>query len=80
MSELKERFSLADEIDTRDLWGEATRRAAAPEAPPRSLEWPPNIGRRIAIVGVAFAVFSVAVVFAWHLSHTESGPGPRPAS
>lgn len=79
MSELKERFSLADEIDTRDLWSEATRRAAAPEAPPRSLEWPPSIGRRIAIVGVAFAVFAVAVVFAWDLSHTESGPGPRPA-
>jgi hypothetical protein len=79
MSELKERFSLADEIDTRDLWGEATRRAAAPEAPPRSLEWPPRVGRRIAIVGVAFAVFAVAVVFAWDVSHPEPGPRPRPA-
>lgn len=79
MTELKERFSLADEIDARDLWGEARRRAVAPEAPPRALEWPPSIGRRIAIVGVAFAVFAVAIVFAWDLSHTESGPGPRPA-
>ncbi|MCD6023004.1 MAG: hypothetical protein K0R20_2714 [Actinomycetia bacterium] len=79
MTELKERFSLADEIGTRDLWGEARRRAAAPEGPPRSLEWPPSIGRRIAIVGVAFAVFAVAVVFAWDLSHPEPGPRPRPA-
>jgi hypothetical protein len=78
MTDLKDRFSLADQIDTRDLWGEARRRAAAPEAPPRALEWPPSIGRRIAIVGVAFAVFAVAMVFAWDLSHPEPGPRPRP--
>ena len=30
MAELKERFSLADEIGTPELWGEARRRAAAP--------------------------------------------------
>ena len=35
MAELKERFALADEIGPPELWGEARRRAAAPEAPPR---------------------------------------------
>jgi bifunctional oligoribonuclease and PAP phosphatase NrnA len=39
MTELKERFSLADEIGTRDLWGEARRRAGGgprrPRPPPR---------------------------------------------
>jgi N-acetylneuraminic acid mutarotase len=79
MSELKERFSLADEIDTRDLWGEVYRRATAPESPPRAVDWPPGIGRRIAVGGVAFAVFATAVVFAWDLSHPDPSPmPPRP--
>ena len=68
MPELKERFSMADEIGTRDLWSEARRRAALPEAPPRTLEWPPGIGRRLVAVAVAFAIFATAAVFAWDLS------------
>jgi hypothetical protein len=79
MTELKDRFSLADEIGPRDLWGEARRRAAAPEAPPRAFEWPPALGRRLAAAAVALAVFATAAVFAWDLSHPERRPDPRPA-
>jgi N-acetylneuraminic acid mutarotase len=78
MTELKERFSLIDEIGTRDLWGEVRRRAAAPEAPPRAVDWPPALGRRLAAAAVAIAVFATAVVFAWGLSHPDPGFAPRP--
>ncbi|HET6362478.1 MAG TPA: hypothetical protein VFH11_10520 [Gemmatimonadota bacterium] len=79
MTDLKERFSLADQIESPKLWTEARRRAAAPEAPPtptrlRSPGW-----RRVATGLVAFAVFAVAAVFAWDLSHPDSTPRPRPA-
>lgn len=79
MTELKDRFSLADEIVTRDLWGEARRRAAAPEVPPRAIEWPPGAGRRVAAAAVALAVFATATVFAWELSHPELHRSPAPA-
>jgi hypothetical protein len=71
MSDLKERFSLADEIGTRDLWSEARRRAAAPETPRHAVDWPPALGRRLAAAAVALAVFATAVVFAWNLSHPD---------
>ena len=79
MTELQERFSLADEIGTRDLWGEARRRAAAPEGPhvsvpPRSAGW-----RRLGTGVVAFAIFAAAGVFAWDLSHPDHPPTPAPA-
>jgi hypothetical protein len=80
MTELQERFSLADEIDTRDLWGEARRRAAAPEAPPRGVDWPPAPGRRLAAAAVALVVFATAAVFAWDLSHPEPSFGPTPST
>ncbi|HWL89984.1 MAG TPA: hypothetical protein VNP90_01355, partial [Actinomycetota bacterium] len=78
MTELKDRFSLADEIGSRDLWGEARRRAATPEASPRAVDWPPTFGRRLAAAAVALAVFTAAAVFAWDLSHPDPVPGPRP--
>jgi len=78
MTELKDRFTLADEVGTRDLWGEAQRRAAA-EAPPRAIEWPPGAGRRVAAAAVALAVFATAAVFAWDLSHPDV-PLPPPAA
>jgi hypothetical protein len=78
MTELKERFSLANEINSRDLWGEARRRATEPEAPPRAVDWPPSTSRRFAAAGVAFAVFAAAVVFAWDLWRREPQPSPRP--
>ena len=74
--DLKDRFSPAEELRTPDLWGEASRRAAAPEAPPRPLEWPPGRARRLAVTAVAFAVFAAAVVFAWNL--VDQGPRPAP--
>lgn len=78
MRELKDRFALADEIDVRDQWGEARRRAAVPEAPLRALEWPPGTGRRLVAIGVAFAVFATAAMFAWEAFHGDvrSRPGP----
>jgi N-acetylneuraminic acid mutarotase len=79
MTELKERFSLIDEIGTRDLWGEVRRRAAAPEAPPRAVDWPPGRGRRLAAAAVSLAVFVAAAVFAWDLSHLDPTFGPRPS-
>ena len=78
MSELKERFALADEISTRDLWAEARRRAAAPEAP-RALEWPPALGRRLAAATAALAVFATVVVFAWETFQGDIHPDPGPA-
>jgi hypothetical protein len=80
VTELKERFSLADEIDTRDLWGEARRRATAPEVPQHAATWPPGAPRRVAIVALAFGVFATAAVFAWDLSHQDSNVGPGPVS
>jgi hypothetical protein len=81
MPELKERFSEVDGIDAPDLWAEARRRAAAPEAPPRALEWPPGAARRVAVGALAFAVFAAAVVFAWDLARPDPrpAPGPQPA-
>lgn len=81
MPDLRDRFSLADEIDPRDLWGEARRRAAAPEVPSRALGRRPATGRRIVAAAVALAVFATAAVFAWDLSHPDLhfGPDPSPA-
>jgi hypothetical protein len=76
MSDLKDRFAVADEIRTPDLWREARERAAMPEASSRGVEWPPDTARRLAVGGVAFAVFAAAVVFAWNLA--EPGPRPKP--
>jgi hypothetical protein len=78
MTDLKERFALVDEVDSRDLWGEARRRASAPEALRRAIEWPPGAGRRLAAAAVALAVFATATVFAWQLSHPADGPLPPP--
>jgi hypothetical protein len=78
VSDLKERFALVDEVDSRDLWGEARRRAAAPAPPSRSFDWPPATGRRLAAAAVALAVFATAAMFAWDLSHPDRRPGPRP--
>jgi hypothetical protein len=78
VSDLKERFALVDEADSRDLWGEARRRASAPEAPRRAIEWPPGAGRRLAAAAVALAVFATAAMFAWDLSHPDRRPGPKP--
>jgi hypothetical protein len=78
LSDLKERFALVDEVDPRDLWSEARRRAAAPAAPRRAIEWPPGAGRRLAATGVALAVFATAAVFSWRLSHPEDAPLPHP--
>lgn len=78
MSDLKERFSLADEIATRDLWAEARRRVATPEASPLSYDWPPGMRRRLAAVAVAFAVSTAAAAFAWDLSHPDRHPATKP--
>ena len=78
MPELKDRFSLADEIESRDLWTEARRRAAAREGSSRDVDWPAGIGRRITVGAVAFAVFAAAVVFAWDLSHPDLVPMSPP--
>ncbi len=78
MPELKERFSLADEIGAGDLWGEARRRAVARDAPPRPVDWPPATGRRLVAAAVALAVFAAAAVFAWDLSHPDRHVGPKP--
>ena len=79
MTELKERFALADEIDTPDLWGEARRRAAAPESPSRAFDWPPSAGRRVIAAAVALAVFAAAAVFAWETFQGDIRPEPGPA-
>jgi hypothetical protein len=82
MTELKGRFALADQIETSELWREARRRAATPEAASSEVDWPPSIARRIAVAGVAFVVFAAAVVFAWELTHPGRRrplPDPTPA-
>jgi hypothetical protein len=81
-SELKERFALADEVGSPELWSEARRRAAAPE---RQLAGPDRVGsgpggRRIMTAAVAFAVFAAAAVFAWELSHPDVVPKPPPVA
>ena len=78
MSDLKERFSLADRIESPELWSEARRRAITPDAASRSASWQPDRGKRAAAALVAFAVFAGAAVFAWNLSHPELAPKPRP--
>ena len=78
MPELKERFRAVDEVDPPELWAEARRRAAAPEAPPPAAKWPPRTARRVAVGALAFAVFAVAVVFAWDLANPDPRPAPRP--
>ena len=78
MSDLKERFSLADRIESPELWSEARRRAITPDAASRSASWQPDRGKRAAAALVAFAVFAGAAVFAWNLSHPELAPTPPP--
>jgi hypothetical protein len=82
MTELKERFSLADEIDTRDLWDEARLRAAAPSRP--ALHGVEASGmprwRRLGTAMVAIAVFVAAALFAWEAFHGDVRPRPGPAT
>jgi hypothetical protein len=79
MAELKERFSMADEIGTVDLWTEARRRAASPEARPvPDARWSPG-WRRVGTGVVAFAVFAAAAMFAWDLSRPVRESPPTPA-
>jgi hypothetical protein len=78
MTELKERFSLADEIVARDLWREARERAATPEASSRGHDWPPALRRRLTAATVALAVFAAAAAFAWDLSHPDRHRAPKP--
>jgi hypothetical protein len=80
MTELKERFDLADRNGSPYVWAEAWRRAAAPPAPPRAIAWPPGAGRRLAAAGVALAVFATAAVFAWDVSHPDVVPSPPPSA
>jgi hypothetical protein len=77
MDDLKERFAEADQMMGRDHWRDIADRAAEVPPPP-ALEWPPGLARRVAVGGVAFAVFVGAVVFAWDLSHPERQPSPAP--
>ena len=78
MSDLKERFAQVDEVDPRDLWGEARRRAATLDSSPLVYDWPPAMRRRLAAAAVAFAVFATAAAFAWDLSHADRHPPPKP--
>jgi hypothetical protein len=80
MNELKERFSLADEIRTRDLWGEARRRAVEE----RPAGGRPEIARspdrhRLVTGAVAFAVFAAAALFALGAFRGDIHPRPGPA-
>jgi hypothetical protein len=79
MTELRDRFAVADQIGTPELWAEARRRVAAVPDAPQVLDptWSPA-WRRLGTGIVAFAVFAAAAVFAWDLAHPEPGPGPRP--
>lgn len=78
MTELKERFSMIDQIESPDLWGAARRRAMTSDPPSRSVRLQPDRWRRAATAFVAFAVFAGAAVFAWNLSHLDVAPRPRP--
>jgi hypothetical protein len=79
MPELRDRFSMADEIQMQDLWTEARRRADAPETSARPLAWVPAPRKRLTAGIVAFTVFVAASIFAWNLSHPDRSPSPRPA-
>jgi hypothetical protein len=78
MPDLKDRFSLADRIESPELWSEARRRAITPDATSRPASWQPDRRKRAAAALVAFAVFAGAAVFAWNLSHPEHAPRPQP--
>jgi hypothetical protein len=78
MPELRDRFSMADEIETGDLWTEARRRADAPETSARSLPWAPAPRKRVTAAVVAFAVFVGASVFAWNVWHPDAVPMSPP--
>lgn len=78
MPDLKERFSMIDQIESPDLWSGARRRAMTSDATSRSVSLQPDRWRRAATVFVAFAVFAGAAVFAWNLSHLNVAPRPRP--
>jgi hypothetical protein len=75
-TELKDRFSLADEVEVPNVWAEARRRATAPQAAPRLLSMPPRRARRLSVAAVALAVFAAAVTFAWDLADLERPPSP----
>jgi hypothetical protein len=79
-TDLKERFSVADDgLRAPDLWAEASRRATEERPPARGLDgtWAPE-RHRLVTAAVAFAVFAAAAVFAWDLSHPEPAPVPQP--
>lgn len=78
MPELKERFSLVDEVGAPDLWGEARRRSAAIDRPSTGAAFlEPRLGwRRLGTAVVAFAVFAAAAVFGWDAFHTDVQPPP----
>jgi hypothetical protein len=78
MPDLKERFSMIDQIGSPDLWSDARRRAMTSDATSRSVSLQPDRWRRAATAFVAFAVFAGAAVFAWNLSHPDVAPRPRP--
>ncbi len=78
MPDLKERFSVIDQIESPDLWSDARRRAMTSDATSRSESLQPDRWRRAAAALVAFAVFAGAAVFAWNLSHLDVAPRPRP--
>jgi hypothetical protein len=78
MPDLKERFSMADRIESPELWSDARRRAMTPDARSRSVSLQTDRWRRAATAFVAFAVFVAAAVFAWNLSHPEQSPRPQP--
>jgi hypothetical protein len=79
MPDLKERFSMIDQIESPDLLSDARRLAMRSDATSRSVSLRPDRWRRAATAFVAFAVFAGAAVFAWNLSHPDPGPRPRPA-
>ncbi|MGH2641598.1 MAG: Kelch repeat-containing protein [Actinomycetota bacterium] len=78
MPDLKDRFSMIDQLESPELWSDARRRAMTPDATSRSVSLPPDRWKRAATAFVAFAVFAAAAVFAWNLSHPERAPRPRP--
>jgi hypothetical protein len=78
MPELRDRFAMADEIEQRDLWTEARRRADAPETSARPLPWAPAPRKRLTAAVVAFAIFVGASVFAWNLWQPDVPIPPPP--
>jgi hypothetical protein len=65
MPDLRERFDLADGLETPDLWESAVARAR--DLPPeRGMgRTAPDLGRRVAAGAVALVVFLLAAAFAW---------------